>query len=1019
VNELPSGTVTLLFTDIEGSTALLKQLRDRYGELLDDHRRLMRAAFEAHGGREIDTQGDAFFIAFPRAKDAVAAAVEAQEALAAHTWPDGVRVRVRMGIHTGEPLLGSEGYHGLGLHRGARICSAGHGGQILLSNTTRELIEDDLLDGVELMDLGERRLKDIDRPERLAQVVYPGMPASFPPLKTAADAPFEGREEELADAVAVRFGWVRRRRRSALLIVALAAAGAVAVVLLAGGSDGPISVEANALAVLSVDGKRLSASVPTGTSPGGVALGEGSIWVTNTGEGTVSRVDPENNEVVQTIPVGTAPVGVAVEGGFVWVANSADGTVSQIDPRKAGGAEIGRVRVGNQPNAIAAGDGVVWVANAGDHSLSRIDPRTGRASKPVSAGTGADALAVGEGRVWVASYAGATVSEVDPSSGRVLRPISVGYGPSSVAVGGGAVWVVNSLDGTVSKIDPERSSVAAALEVGREPQSVAARGDAVWVTDEAGVLTRIAARRGAVVDRIRLGSRPGALVVGAHGVYVGLRGTARSHRGGTLRVVMADPVVSKTNEILLDPATAYSSLGVALTALLTDGLVAFRHSAGTAGVQVVPDLATSIPTPTDGGRTWTFRVRRGIRYSNGEMFVASDIRHGIERGLALPDGTARFILDSIDGIRADDAAGTITFRLTRADPDFLAKLAYTSGAAVPRSTPARAVKGGVPGTGPYRIARLTKKQVLLERNPYFRERSAAAQPLPYPDRIEITPDTKANDQLRAVERGDADLAFDGEWASPDKLEPLGRQRASQVHVNPIPGAAFAFLNVRMPPFDDVRVRRAVNFAINRDALRRVGVPNCQILPRGFVGYERYCPYRYDLAHARRLVAASGTKGAKVEVRSPPIVPSGTPKQLMTMVASALRTLGYRVRLTVAKAHWTIVNKKRTQAGFFGWFTDVPTTSGFISPLFTCGSGANVGNFCDHGIDAQMRRASRLQTTDPTGAAELWARIDHTLTDRAPWVPLVTTPSIKFVSERVGNFQYNPQWGPLFDQMWVK
>src|SRR3954453_10586750 len=183
-SELPSGTVTLLFTDIEGSTRLLKQLRGEYGDVLSAHRQLLRAAFEAHAGREIDTQGAAFFVACARAKDAVAAAVDAQVALDAHAWPGGAQVRVRMGIHTGEPALGDEGYHGLGLLRRARICSAGHGGQILLSDVTRGLVEDDLLDGVELLELGPQRLKDIDRPERLSQVVYPGMPASFPPLRT-------------------------------------------------------------------------------------------------------------------------------------------------------------------------------------------------------------------------------------------------------------------------------------------------------------------------------------------------------------------------------------------------------------------------------------------------------------------------------------------------------------------------------------------------------------------------------------------------------------------------------------------------------------------------------------------------------------------------------------------------------------------------------------------------------------------------------------------------------------------
>ena len=143
VDQLPVGTVTFLFTDIEGSTQLLKQLRDRYAEALEDHQRILRDAFAEHGGHEIDTQGDSFFVAFRRAKDAVAAAIEAQRRLGTHGWPDGHDVKVRMGIHTGEPSMGGARYVGLGVHRAARICAAGYGGQILVSQTTRELLRDD------------------------------------------------------------------------------------------------------------------------------------------------------------------------------------------------------------------------------------------------------------------------------------------------------------------------------------------------------------------------------------------------------------------------------------------------------------------------------------------------------------------------------------------------------------------------------------------------------------------------------------------------------------------------------------------------------------------------------------------------------------------------------------------------------------------------------------------------------------------------------------------------------------
>ena len=183
MRDLPRGTVTFLFTDVEGSTRLLKELRDGYGDVLAEHQRILREAFEAAGGQEIDTQGDSFFVAFPRAKDAVTAAVAAQRGLAAHRWPKNAAVRVRMGLHTGEPTVGEERYVGMGVHKAARIAAAAHGGQILLSNTTCGLVEDELPPDLRLLDLGEQRLKDIDFPERIFQLNSPGLPHRFPPLR--------------------------------------------------------------------------------------------------------------------------------------------------------------------------------------------------------------------------------------------------------------------------------------------------------------------------------------------------------------------------------------------------------------------------------------------------------------------------------------------------------------------------------------------------------------------------------------------------------------------------------------------------------------------------------------------------------------------------------------------------------------------------------------------------------------------------------------------------------------------
>jgi class 3 adenylate cyclase/DNA-binding CsgD family transcriptional regulator len=204
--ELPGGTVTLVFTDIEGSTRLLKRLGDGYGDVLAQHRRVLRAAFERHLGHEVDSEGDALFFAFRRARDAIAAVVGGQLGLAGERWPEGVEVRVRMGLHTGEPRVEHGGYVGLAIHRAARISSAAHGGQVLLSSTTRDLVADDLPDGLGLRDLGEHRLKDLDRVERIYELRWSGAAVAFPPIvtlatqvATSAAAVLIGRDQELTE----------------------------------------------------------------------------------------------------------------------------------------------------------------------------------------------------------------------------------------------------------------------------------------------------------------------------------------------------------------------------------------------------------------------------------------------------------------------------------------------------------------------------------------------------------------------------------------------------------------------------------------------------------------------------------------------------------------------------------------------------------------------------------------------------------------------------------------------------
>jgi DNA-binding NarL/FixJ family response regulator/class 3 adenylate cyclase len=218
--ELPRGTVTFLFTDIEGSTRLVEKLGDSYGPVLAETRRILRSAAEDAGGLEIDSRGDELFVAFQEARGAMTTAVAAQRAIAEHDWPDGARVRIRMGIHSGEPVVGEDGYVGLDVHRAARICEAGHGGQVLLSQQARSLLPE-----AEVKDLGMHRLKDLAEPEQIFQLVASGLATDFPPLRFARDARNGMRVALADDTVLLREGVARLLGDAGFEIVAQSGTG--------------------------------------------------------------------------------------------------------------------------------------------------------------------------------------------------------------------------------------------------------------------------------------------------------------------------------------------------------------------------------------------------------------------------------------------------------------------------------------------------------------------------------------------------------------------------------------------------------------------------------------------------------------------------------------------------------------------------------------------------------------------------------------------------------------------------
>ena len=835
----------------------------------------------------------------------------------------------------------------------------------------------------------------------------------------------------------------RRHPALAAVVGVVLAAAAVLATIVLGGDGAGTRISGDALALIDLASGKLAGSVPLESRPGAVAVGDGAVWATLPDMGTVVRIDSETRRVVDTVPVGADPTGVAAGAGSVWVTNSGGSTVSRISPARK--AVVQTIDVPGSPAAIAVSDDGVWVANSVDDTVSRIDPDRGEVVATIAVGDQPVDLAAHRAGVWVANASSGTVSRVGPRPGVAVQTADVGHTPAAIAAGLNGIWVTNLLDGTVSRIDPDTNAVVQTVRVGDSPAGVAVAGGFVWVSDESrGTLRRIDPRSGSV-NTIRLGSQAGKIAAGDGALWVSVRGSETAHRGGTLTVVVPDVIDA------IDPALAYFSVSWNLLELTNDGLVGFKRVGGRDGATLVPDLARSIPRATDGGRTYSFRLRRGIHYSDGRPVRARDFRRAVERVFALESAGATHYTsilgakscrpgscDLSRGIVADDTAGTVTYHLVRPDPDFLYRLALPFAYAVPTRTPDRAMENAsIPATGPYAIERYERsKALVLRRNPQFKVWSPAARPDGFPDRIVWRLSTSEHRQVREVLGGRADLTF---FPPPrDRLPALMASHAGQVHLTPQPGIYHMALNTTTPPFSDVRVRRALSFAVDRERIAKLlagaGRLTCQILPPNYPGYVSYCPYTLepgrtwqapDLAQARKLVLASGTAGSRVKVWATPDYAFGLPMPVGRYFVRLLDELGYRARLKVIGGQsdyfgHTLDPSHGAQIAFEGYTSDYPTESGYLLPTLTCNSrGNSAAQFCDPSIDRRMEAATALQVSDPRAAHDRWSSIEHDLVDLAPWLPLVSRVRVNFVAERVGNLQVHLQWGPLLDQIWVR
>ena len=1029
---------TIVMTDIVGSTEHAAELGDSgWRELIQLHHALVRDALRRHGGREIDTAGDGFFAIFDAPAEAVDCALEIA--------PDVAKlgIEIRAGVHVGEVEQIARKVGGISVVIAARIMAAAGANEVLVSATVRDLAAGS---GLTFDDRGVRQLKGV-----------PGEWHVYSVGRTEREAVDSGGAATASDrrAAAVRRArarpiWQRRPRLVAATALGLAIVLATGGLLLAKPWQPPAlaKVTENSIGVIDPDRDEVIGEIQVGTRPGGIAVGDGYAWITNTGDDSVTQIDIATHAVVVRIDVGRAPKGIAVAEGSVWVANSGERTVSRINA--ATGRVVGQpIEVGNGPTAITAVGSILWVANATDSTVVSVDATTGTVGKPIGVGASPVALAADASGLWVASEDGASVSHLDAVSGvTVAAPVQLAARPSAIALDPVSVWVA-STDGTVTRIDRSTGRVTATIDVGGSLAAVVADGTAIWVGDDRGIVSRLdPANPAAPPKSTSTSSAVAALAVIDDRVWLAAQASAADHRGGTLRIV--DPVIPAT-----DPLDFRSA-----SSLLEDGLVGLRRVGGSAGSSLLPDLAVALPRPENAGRTYTFTLRPGLSYSNGEPIRPIDFRRALERSFQVlvdpgqqetigddffrsiagpdrcpvPAATEAARCDLSERILVDDATNTVTFNLAEADPDFLYKLATPYASPVPDGVPMNELSAeAFPATGPYVVAAATATELRLTRNTHFHVWDAAVRPDGFPDEIDFSMADDDASRIAMVEDGRADYtSYRADTrTSPDLFARLKTQYPGQWHVGSV-DTAFVMMNSSIPPFDQVDARRAVNFAIDRGHVADLagGPPDvaisCQILPPGWVGYQPYCPYTLhpdpggrwqapDLEAARRLVDSSGTRGAHVVV-GPTFAQSSGPVEYLAQVLS---DLGYDVSIDHetddAKVFDAYVGGK-IQIMPNGWGPDFTAPSNFFQ-MFTC-DGDTVLNYCEADFDTAFQAALGLQTTDPSAAAAAWTALDRRAVDLGLVIPMYTEGA-DFVSARVGNYQYSPSGAVLFDQMWVQ
>ncbi|MDT4940179.1 MAG: hypothetical protein QOJ34_268 [Pseudonocardiales bacterium] len=807
-----------MFTDIVGSTELASELGDvHWKQVLATHHGVVRKALKRYSGREIDTAGDGFFATFARPADAIRCAIDIVDQLR------DIGIHIRVGIHMGEVEQIGAKVGGIAVHIGARVAGRAGDSQILVSSTVRDLVSGS---DIRFVGEGDHELKGVPGQWRLFRVEH-GLKAD-PPARPLVEAP--------------RAKAARRRTVPALAVAVVGAAvlGAGAVVTVVAVSHGDrngaqITITPNSVAAFDSAGS-VTRTVQVGIRPIAMTAAAGSLWVANLDDRTVSRIDLASGLVVRSIATQDAPTSLTAAGHHIWVSDR-NGEILQIDPAYNTATTVREVKslsgtVVGATWPLVAAFGSVWVVHP-DGYVIRIDGERGQPRGSVDVGNDPSGIAAGAGSVWVTNSADGTVTRIDPST-LLATTIPVGHDPTALDVTSTGVWVANAGSNEVVLLDPDTNTIVRTARVGDGPTAVLALNDSVWVSNgRGGTITRLDARSAEVMSTVRVGGTPTALTFAGGQVWAAIAPPAPGAppSGGVLRLTLPDdlPTLDPAVLALFEPKIAYA---------MCANLVTYPDKPAPEGSLIVPEVAQAVPAPTDGGRTYTFRIRSGFRFSppSNEPVTAQTFKSTIERVLSPrlhsehADQFRNVVgYDAYTAGRATDLRGlvvdgdTLTIRLKRPDGALLAHLAGGAACAVPSRTPV--VSGGlnsIPMAGPYYVASYTpRQQLVLRRNPnYHGERPHR------PRQIVITIGIDSSRALSDIKAGRADYALDGlpGDAQPDLLahygagSPAAKAGHQQYFITPANGMRWLQMNTSRPLFSDVHLRRAVNFAIDRTAL---------------------------------------------------------------------------------------------------------------------------------------------------------------------------------------------------------